>query len=234
VLGPREVHVWSAPLDRERSVIETLERRLTSDERERAERFYFEQDREHFIVARGLLRGLLAAYLGLDPIGLRFVYGPQGKPALASPSRSCLRFNVSHSCGIALFAVAEDRAVGVDLEYYRPWLATDEVAERFFSAAEVDSLRGLAGPARQQAFFHCWTRKEAYLKARGDGLAFGLDRFDVSLVPGEPPRLVSVDGHPGEVARWSLFDLRPERRFVGALATEGPVARVKCWSVPTL
>lgn len=175
---------------------------LSADERERAARFHFLKDREHFIAARGLLRLLLSRYLDLPPQQLSFSYSPYGKPALAG-ERDCtsLRFNVSHSHGVALYAFTLEREVGVDVEYIRQDVVGESIAEHFFSAQEVTSLRALPAGVQPQAFFNCWTRKEAFIKARGEGLSFPLDQFDVSLVPGEATALISTRNDPQEAAR---------------------------------
>lgn len=223
------VHVWQARLDqfavRQGQMLELL----SADERERAARFHFAKDRRHFIVARALLRTLLARYLNLPPHHLSFSYGPYGKPALAGEgeSRALLRFNVSHSHGVALYAVARERDVGVDVEYVRRDMVGESIAERFFSAREVAALRALPAEVQPQAFFNCWTRKEAFIKARGEGLSFPLDRFEVSLDPKEPAALVSVRDDPREASRWSLQALPVEEGYAAALAVEGHAWRLE-------
>ena len=168
------------------SRLPNLKQVLSADEHARAERFYFQKDRERFMVARGLLRTVLGRYLNQEPSQLRFCYSPYGKPALATGSgRNTLRFNVSHSHGLALYAITCGRELGVDVELIRPELPDEEIAERFFSFQEVSGLRALPPNMRLEAFFNCWTLKEAYIKARGEGLSLPLDQFDVALVPGE-------------------------------------------------
>jgi len=207
-----------------------LLRTLTLDERARARRFRFPRDRDRFIVARGVLRAILGRYLGVDPGRLRFRYSPYGKPALAGPFEDeGIRFNLAHSQGIALYAVSRGREVGIDVEYVRADLADERIAERFFSPREVATLRAVPAEQRREAFFHCWTRKEAYVKARGEGLSLPLDQFDVSLAPGEPAALLSTPGDPPEVTRWSLQALNPGPGYVAALAVEGNGWRLRCW-----
>ena len=189
------MHVWRAALDVPESQVRSLWDTLTADERQRAEHYVFEKDRTHFVVARGLLRVLLGRYLRQDPPHLRFTYGPHGKPALATDTGGgALRFNVSHSHGLALYAITRGREVGVDVERIRPEVAQEKIAERFFSPREVTLLRALPAPLQATAFFACWTRKEAYIKATGEGLTLPLDQFDVSLLPGEPPRSCAPPG----------------------------------------
>jgi 4'-phosphopantetheinyl transferase len=228
-----EVHVWRALLDAPAERVRRLLELLASDERERAARFHFERDRRRFTVARGVLRGILGGYLNTAPAALRFVYGAQGKPALA-PEQDAggLRFNVSHSEGVALFAFARGRELGVDVERVSPRVSCEEIAGHFFSPGEVARLRALPAELREAAFFDCWTRKEAYIKARGEGLSLPLDGFDVSLGPGEPAALVANRLDPAEVARWSLLALAPWPGFAAAVAVEGRGWRLKCWRLP--
>jgi 4'-phosphopantetheinyl transferase len=221
-----EVHVWAAHLDA-LSEAASLSG-LSDEERERAGRFHFARDRSRFVVARGLLRRLLGRYLGCDPAGLRFSYGPRGKPFLPDHP-SGLRFNVSHSGGLALLAFARDRELGVDLERERTVPEAEEIARRYFSLREGAELRELPEPERTHAFFRCWTRKEAFIKATGDGLSQPLEAFDVTLGPGERPRLVRVEGKPAESRRWWLEDVEPAPGFAGALAVGGRPRRVVRW-----
>ena len=233
VLGCDEVHVWRATLDQTQSQIQSFLHNLAADEQARAERFYFERDRERFIVARGVLRAILGGYLNQAPECLSFCYRSHGKPALAGESGGdVIRFNVSHSHGIALYAVTRGREVGIDLEHIRSDLVVEEIAERFFSRREVAMLRALPTEAQRQAFFRCWTRKEAYIKARGEGLSLPLDQFDVSLAPGEPAALLGTRPDPSEASRWSLQELIPTPGYVAALAVEGRGLSLACWQWP--
>jgi len=218
-LTSEEIHVWRAGLDQPPSAVESLLQILSPDERSRAGRFYFQKDRDHYIVARGVIRKLLGQYLGAEPERLRFCYNSYGKPALAPEiGGDSLKFNVSHSHGLATFAVTRGWELGVDLELIRPDFATMEIAEHFFSRWEIEALRALPPEARAQAFFNCWTRKEAYVKARGQGLSLPLDQFAVSLAPGEPAALLHVEGDPEEARRWSLRELHLDPGYAGAIA----------------
>jgi 4'-phosphopantetheinyl transferase len=210
--------------------LQNLKCTLPSDELSRADRFYFQKDREHFIVARGLLRAILSLYLDTAPDQVRFSYGPRGKPALAiTASQDRLCFNLSHAGGLALYAVANGREVGIDLECVRPISEAEQIAKRFFSSRENAVLQTLASGMKQEAFFNCWTRKEAFIKATGDGLARPLDQFDVSLKPGGPAKLLNVDGNVREASRWSLRELTPAPGYVAAIAVEGYGWRLACW-----
>jgi 4'-phosphopantetheinyl transferase len=225
-----DVHVLSASLDQAGRRLQALAGLLSPDETRRAARYHFARDRDRFITARGLLRSILAPYLGVPPEGIEFRYGPQGKPRVVSQITSAdLRFNVSHSNALALYAICRGRDLGVDVERVKPLSDADHIAERFFSAREGATLRALPEGERQRAFFACWTRKEAYIKATGDGLSRPLDEFDVSLGPGCPARLERVAGAPEEAARWSLAALEPAEGYEAALAIEGPLGRLSCW-----
>src|SRR6267142_2484587 len=214
-----EVHVWLATLA-EHSV-DSLRSLLTEDELARADRFHFAKDRNHYTVARGLLRKLLASYLVAEPAELRFSYAEKGKPALLESQRHSLNFNLAHSNGMAIFAFALGREVGIDLEFIRDDLADEKIAERFFSQSEIETLTKLPLELRKRAFFDCWTRKEAYIKARGEGLSMPLDEFDVSLAPGAEAALLRNHKEPGEVMRWSMQSLAVPAGFVAALVVSG-------------
>lgn len=218
-LEPDEVHVWLAKLDHHEAG--SLRVLLAADEISRADRFHFAKDRDHFIVARGLLRKLLAAYLGADAAALRFAYAEKGKPALADSRPGAINFNLAHSHGGVLYAFSRSREVGIDLEFIREDFEGEKIAGRFFSAAEIETLEMLPLELRQQAFFECWTRKEAYIKARGEGLSMPLDEFDVSLRPGEPAALLRNHKEPEEVARWTMRSITVPAGYVAALVVEG-------------
>lgn len=220
-LGADEVHVWRVWLDQPRSRLDGLRALLDAEEISRAGRFHFAPDRDHFIVARGVLRTLLGSYLGVDPTALRLTHNPFGKSSVQHEARGrTVTSNLSHSHGLALYAFARDRALGIDVEQARADLACEEVAERFFSAREAGTLRALGPDLKTEAFFNCWTRKEAYIKAIGEGLSHPLESFTVSLIPGEPAALLGVEGAPCETSRWSLRELKPAPGYVAALAVE--------------
>lgn len=230
VLSSSDVHVWRVFVDQAAQHLAWLARTLSAEEQARAARFHFERDRVRSIVSHGVLRMILSHYVNVAPTRLQLCYGSYGKPALAESSGGdALRFNSSHSQGLLLYALACGREIGVDLEYIRPLPDLEPIAERFFSAGEAAALRALPPDQRLKAFFACWTRKEAYLKATGEGLLRHLDQFQVSLIPGEPARLLHVEGDPQEPARWSLQALTPAPGYAGALAVEGDGWRLTCW-----
>jgi len=225
-----EVHVWRAWLDAPTSQVESHLQTLSADERARADRFCFQRDRMQFIVARGLLRNILGRYLGLAPDQLCFANTLHEKPALPETAGAlALRFNVSHSHCAALIAVTHDREIGVDIERIRVVAADIEIARRYFSPGELAVLEALPQDLRTEAFFRCWTRKEAYIKARGGGLSIPLDQFDVSLALGESAVRLQTKADPQEAARWSLRDLDPGPGYAAALAVEGHAWPLKFW-----
>lgn len=230
VLGDDEIQVWSAALHATADRIEALSCTLTADERTRAERFRFDRDRTRSIVARGLLREIIGRYLDREPAALSFQYNTFGKPSLPDESGSdWIHFNVSHADGVALFAFTRHRDVGVDVERLRTDMACEQIAERFFSVQEAATLRTLNPALQDAAFFACWTRKEAYKKARGEGISEGLDQFDVSLTPNEPAAVLA-SREPGAVrARWHLHHLTPEPGYIGAVAVQGEPCLLTCW-----
>jgi 4'-phosphopantetheinyl transferase len=228
-LDAGEVHIWRACLRQQEAARHELSLSLSADERERACRFHFRKDREDFIAARGVLRSLLGRYTGVAPRLIRFSYNEYGKPFLDSEPDAPLHFNASHSNGWAIYAVAWGREVGVDIEFMREDFPGFEIAERFFSPSEVSALRALPRGERTAAFFDCWARKEAYIKARGEGLSYPLRMFTVSLTPGEPAALLHIDGDPKEANRWSIVALSPCEGYRAALAVKGEAPSLRCW-----
>ncbi len=230
-LEPGKIHVWSIPLDPPAQEVERLGRFLAADEWQRANRFRFDRHRRQYVVGRGALRSLLAAYLDTRPERIGFTYGPRGKPFLATPpGAEGLQFNLSNSDELALVGFVLGPEIGVDVEYLRPMPDCEQIAERFFSESERRVLRGIPFPAKRDVFFNCWTRKEAYLKAVGEGLAAALDSFDVTLAQGEPPRMLTLEGDPDRAARWWFHHLCPADEYIGALAIEGGAWEVEAWS----
>ena len=221
MLKDQEVHVWNAHLDPPNARAEQLTPVLSEDERGRAGRFHFAKDRAHFIHTRCVLRALLGHYLNVPPANVAFRYGRTGKPELSPEFRdTSLQFNLSHSHGQLLFAIARHCAIGVDIEMIRPDTDIESIAERFFSFAETEQLRAVNGLGKRTAFFNGWTRKEAYLKARGEGIGEGLNQFAVSLTPGKPARLLFDRRDPDAVSRWSIHDLATSSGFAAALVVE--------------
>ena len=231
VLSTNDVHVWRASLAPPSSLLHHLARTLAAEERERAERFYFQRDRDRFVVCRGILRSTLGGYLGVEPKAIRFRYGAYGKPFLAD-AKANLCFNLSHAHGLALFAFTLDREVGVDVESVRPLPEARQIAEQFFSPGEIAALSQVPPGKIAEAFFNCWTRKEAFIKAKGKGLSWPLAHVEVSLAPGEPARLLGIVGEPREASRWHLQALTPAPGYAAAICVEGSDVRLECWEWP--
>jgi 4'-phosphopantetheinyl transferase len=218
-LDPHDVHVWAVRLEEPTDA--GFSGILTWDETARAQRFHFEKDARQFRAARAALRMLLGRYTALTPQEIRFVLGPQGKPAVAfETSAQSIHFNVSHSGELALIAIAL-QPLGVDLEYKRQVIDFEQMVRRFLSKQEYTALSELRPELREQAFFSGWTRKEAFLKAIGTGLSTPLDSFDVTLAPGEVPRILSIDGNHEAGAEWTLYHLEPLPGYIGAVAIVG-------------
>lgn len=221
-LAPATLACWRVDLAQPDPVVTALAGVLSDDERQRAARFVFPRDRRRFIVTRACLRVLLAGIAGDAPAALRIVYAPLGKPSLAPGSAPTpLHFNVSHSEDVAVIAAARDAPLGVDVEAIRPLPDMMDIAARFFTPAETDTIAAVPPHQRALSFFLCWTRKEAFSKALGDGLSLALDRYRVACRPGDPPRILAIDGSTDAAAEWSMFDLEPAPGFVSAMVTRG-------------
>jgi 4'-phosphopantetheinyl transferase len=227
-LGEQEVHVWCITVDAATSAFASGQAVLTADEVAKVQRFVFERDRTRALITRALLRILAGRYLQTSPTLLRFTANPYGKPALASPGLP-LQFNLSHSANLVLYAFAWQRSLGIDVEYMRTTIDDDELAEYCFSSFERETLSGLSQDEKHVAFYNCWTRKEAYIKARGLGLSLPLNLFDVSLLPGEAAALLRSREDPVEVQRWSMQQLAPGAGYAGALVVEGTDWQLRCW-----
>ena len=211
-----EVHVWLVRADDAGLCVGCCEGLLSAAERERAARFKFEKDRRLYTAAHAALRSILAGYLNVAPGDLEFEIGQRGKPRLAPTfSKDSLEFNLSHSSEVALIAVTREREIGVDVEHVKKEFAFAEVAERYFTTGEVSAIRALPQDLQRQAFYQCWTSKEAFLKAKGVGLSGELDEVEI-LLDGQD--LVRVKG---TLAGWYLSELSPCDGYVGAVVLEG-------------
>ena len=220
MIGGSEVHVWRFSLDPPAETIARLEALLSDDERRRADRFRGPSLRPRYVAGRGSLRRLLASYTGCPPESLVFAYGLHGKPSLAD-GLPRIEFNLSHSHGLALCALASVGPIGVDVEQVRPMEDNGrKLIGRFFSVVEQAEFLNLPVTEHLAAFFRGWTRKEAFLKAVGTGLATVLDSFDVTLGPVVPAALLSQVNDPDAPARWSLLDVDPGAGYAAALAVE--------------
>jgi len=217
--GPFEIVMFR--LDVEAEAVCASAAMLSDTERQRAGRFAFDRDRRRFIVARAGLRRLLSARLGVRPESIELTCGACGKPAVARRfADTDLRFNASHSEDVAVCAFAFGREIGVDVEAVRVIPGADEIASSFFSRRENEAYLALDPCDRPLGFFNCWTRKEAFIKALGDGLSHPLDRFDVSLTPDEPAKILRVESTPGDDCGWTLHGFSPGLGFVGAIVLQ--------------
>lgn len=233
-LAENEVHVWRVSLEVPGHEIESLKKILVPEEIERANKFYFEKDRRHWTVAHAALRSMLGQYLNVNPRDILFTTNDYGKPSIVyPPAGTHLYFNLSHSGGLALYAFAYGRQVGVDVEYMRAGIEYNELATHSFSAQECAALYALPADVQEEAFFLCWSRKEAYIKARGKGLSLPLDQFDVSLAPDKPAALLASREEPHATEHWSLHALAPGNRYAGALVVEYFNWKLFCWQWDT-
>ena len=232
VLSPTEVHVWCASLDQPDQMFDGL---LSFDEKARAKRFRFEKDRSRFIVGRGLLRNILGSYLDYPPEIIQFIYGPHGKPGLVNeinPKKLC--FNLAHSGEYILIAVTQDRLIGIDIERIQPIPNAEQLVGHYFSLIEIDEYTALSSDRKLDAFFSGWTRKEAYLKARGEGLSFPLDKFSVSMIPSKSEtQMKFIDQWKLDISDWSVlsFDPAPAPGYIGALVVNGDGWKLEKWRI---
>jgi 4'-phosphopantetheinyl transferase len=227
-LNAGDVHVWQASLDRSADEFQELKAFLNEDDISRADRFHAEEDRQHYVVSRGILRAILSDYLSISPEQVRFVYGTEGKPALHdSWSHTRISFNLSHSKQFALYAVAADREVGIDVEWIQPSINFRQLAEHFFTPGEIALLRTLPHKEGLARFYATWTCKEALLKAVGMGLSLSLDQFTVSFPDDQAAVALfssSKENSPIDPSRWSLYRLKAPPHYAAALAVEGKLA----------
>jgi len=229
-LGEDEVQLWRVDLEAIRSHESSWQQLLSSDERSRAARFHFAADRQRFVASRAWLRTILAAFLVTEPSELNFSYSKNQKPFLSSAfAESGITFNISHSGGIALYAFARRREIGVDVEQVRRDFDAESIAHRFFSASEQKQLAALPKSEKVEAFFRCWTRKEAYIKAIGEGLSLPLSQFDVSLEALETNALLATRPDPAEAERWTIREVSGGAGYSAALCVRGQDWRLAHW-----
>jgi 4'-phosphopantetheinyl transferase len=223
------IHVWAASLQVSADTLETLRSLLSPDELERAQRFKFDLHRNRYIAGRGILRSILARYLDVSAKALQFTYSAHQKPQLLAATIPGLQFNLAHSADLAVIAVANAGPLGVDVEELRPVKDAEELVARFFSTRESDLFQSLAPSQKPAAFFNLWTRKEALLKATGEGITGGLNRVEVSFLENEPARLLAIDGASEAAGQWTLSCFKPAAGFIGAVAIQARSAPVQCW-----
>lgn len=214
--GSCPIDIWCWELDRPAAEAAALRPLLSEDEKTRAARFVFDRDRNRFIVGRAMLRRILGRYLAKHPAGLQFSYNGFGKPWLTGERAWSLHFNLSHAGGVAALAVSHLHEIGIDIEERKP--LKEDIARRFFSAVEYGELRGLSGQDYVEAFYRCWTRKEAFVKAHGAGLSLDLASFDVTLLEDQAPRLLRLAGDAEAPMQWRMANVSVGPNLAGAVA----------------
>jgi len=227
-LTEADLHIWTIELKGSDRVVEECHSLLSDEETARADRLFHEEHRRKYTLSHGVLRALLGNYLSVSPASIQYKFGHARKPFLAD-CQATLQFNVSDSGDLALIGFAQSCDLGVDVEFVKRMADMEAVARRFFSPEERSELQSLDEPERTTAFFRCWTRKEAYLKALGDGLAAPLDSFQVTLRPDEEPRLVQTELAGGNTRNWHLHHLAPALDYLGAVAYTGQPRRIREW-----
>jgi 4'-phosphopantetheinyl transferase len=228
-----EVHLWRIDLSALRPDESRWQKVLSPDEAARAARYRFAVDRQRYSISRGVLRTILGSYLRSDPVRIIFSYSSREKPFLSPPySDSGITFNISHSGEVTLLALTHNRDIGVDVEQMARKSDLEAIARRFFSAHEQEQLFTLPAEQRPEAFFRCWTRKEAYIKATGDGLSLPLSQFDVSIAADDRDALVATRPDASEAARWSMREVPAGESYIGALCVRGRDWKLKDWQEP--
>ena len=224
------VHVWASSLAVSITTLQYRKQLLSKDELSRAARFRFQLHRNRFIAGRGFLRYLLGGYLETDPASLEFAYGPNGKPALPGAAHASeIEFNLAHSEDLALLAVAKGLPIGVDVEVVRQLSDAGDLVARFFCARENKIFSQLTVAEQPAAFFNLWTRKEALLKATGEGIGRLLNQVEVSFLPNEPAEFKALPAEVAPRSRWTLGTLTPAPGYAGALAAQAKPVDVQCW-----
>ena len=229
-LEKTQAHIWCAAVRDFECQLPLFGAMLSSAERARAERFRFPKDRNHYIIRHGILRLLLSRYLEKRPAEIEFQYGPRGKPQITGGPAQ-FHFNDSHSGDLALYAFTSVCPIGADIECVRPIPEFEDIASRYFSPREVGMMRALSPEDRMEAFYAGWTRKEAFLKATGEGIGTSLADVEVTLAPGEEAEVLRVPGESQEGAQWKLRALSPAPGYLGAIAFQGAIDSACYWTV---
>jgi len=227
-LKTQEVDVWKVSKQIHEDRLEQYWSVLNTEERERALKFRFEKDRNCAIIARGVLRNLLSNYTGLKPENIHFEFGSNGKPAICQ--HTPIQFNVSHSTDAIVFGFTKSYILGIDVECTEDDLDVENVAKSFFSETEVHSLLKLDQAYHKQAFYNCWTRKEAFIKAEGSGLSFPLKEFSVSLASSAEAELLETRWNKKEKEKWTLTAFTPAENYIGALAIKGKINNINYYT----
>lgn len=224
-LEMHQAHIWSAVLNYDIQKLKIFFDLLDADEQVRANRFHFEKDRNQFIASHGILRKILSGYLNISPEKIIFSYNEFGKPFIAN--QSDIQFNLSHSKNITLIAITKNYSIGVDIEYIKQTRDIEAIAERYFSTHECSALKQLPTEERQKAFFNGWSRKEAFLKAHGQGLSYSLEKVEVSLATNEPAKFIAIHDANENISEWELYNLEPANDFAAAVAIKGELKKIE-------
>ncbi len=235
-LSPEIAHVIRIRLDLAREQWSPLIELLSDEERARATRFRFDDPRRQFVICRATLKQILGTAYGVAPNALSFQYGSRGKPELSlqdlNSSVPQIEFNVSHSGTIGLIAISVGAPVGIDVEEFDPTVKFLQLAERFFAPLEASELKSLPPEKQLHGFYRCWTCKEAYIKAKGDGLSLSLSSFCVAIDPDQPASLCHVDGQPDEPIQWTTQSLNIGENQAAAVMVRRPDCRIALWDWP--
>ena len=230
LISSSDVHIWRMLLDEHSSHIESIKRNLSTDELLRAEKFYFEKDQNRFIMARGILRIILAGYLGMKPHEIRFEYTPFGKPQVAEKNdNESIHFNLSQSENVVLYAITLNRNIGIDVERIKDSIDVVQVANRFFSPGEINALKRCNRENLAEIFFQYWTRKEALIKAMGKGVSFPLEQIDVTLINGKTLSPIKIITSINDDSDWHIQDLFPAAGYKAAIAVEKRDLDISYW-----
>lgn len=216
VLGEKEIHVWRINFNAQLKAQRFFHDLLNPDEKDRVSKFRFAKDKRKFNISRGVLRILVGEYLEMDPQKVTFRYEKYGKPQLQHETR--MKFNVSHSGDMAIIGFVKDYDIGVDIEHVKNDFNVLDLAENFFSRHEIEMLRTIPPKEQPLAFYRCWTRKEAFIKAEGSGLSFPLHEFTVSMTKDNEAKLEHTDWNPDAKHQWSMFSFKPAQNYIAALA----------------
>lgn len=226
-LKPHQVHVWSLNKSEHKNKLAAYWNILSKEEKESASKYRFTRDRDCSIIARGALRTLLGNYLKQSPERIKFQFGTHGKPSLNELSD--IEFNVSHSTNAIVLAFVQHNSIGIDVEYIKRNIEVKKIAKHFFSKEEIMSLFSMDESYYKQAFYNCWTRKEAFIKALGSGLSFPLDQFVVSLDSTKEAALLDTKWDEKEKDNWVLKSFEPAQDYIGAVTVKGKVSDIQFW-----
>lgn len=229
ILKPNEVHIWAINKKEHINKLPLYWDILNTSEKEKAAKFRFESDHNCAVISRGILKNILGNYLNKTPKNIEFKLGEYGKPTLKETSD--IEFNISHSKDSIVMAFTQKNKIGIDVEYTKKDIEVKKIASHFFAEEEVTSLLALKESYHKQAFYNCWTRKEAFIKALGCGLSFPLDKFVVSLDCSKEAQLIATKWDKKEKEKWFLKAFEPDKDYIGAVSVKGKVTNMEFWRI---